>query len=180
MPPAFILVQFYCRLFTIRPAQNVMIFTLYIEKSEAGIYCARILNSGTEIAKLEGSTILEIIQKSAAYTGTGLYGFQISFGQVALGTESIDVMRRDAVTLAQRLESLAARSARSYAHADEVVPARSIHQCGGEPDRETPVVCRPTAGAVDFGVAKTLALIAAKISIGLGAVFEGDSLSKNR
>ncbi|MBO0987532.1 hypothetical protein INR38_19055 [Delftia sp. SD018] len=83
-----------------------MIYTLHIDKEEPGLYTARVLDGRAEVAEFQAATISGAIRDCAVATLPGLDGFHIWYGHVSVGTTSIDAMRHDAETLAQRLVRL--------------------------------------------------------------------------
>lgn len=86
-----------------------MIYTLHIDKEEPGLYTVRVLDGRAEVAEFQAATISGAIRDCAVGTLPGLDGFHIWYGHVSVGTTSIDAMRHDAETLAQRLVSLHSR-----------------------------------------------------------------------
>jgi hypothetical protein len=83
-----------------------MIYTLHIDKEEPGVDRARVLDGRAEIAEFQTATISGAIRDCALGTLPGLDGFHIWYGHICVGTTSIDAMRHDAETVAQRLMSL--------------------------------------------------------------------------
>ena len=83
-----------------------MIYTLHIDKEEPGLYAVRVLDGRAEISEFQTATISGAIRDCAVATVPGLDGFHIWYGHVSIGTTSIDAMRHDAETLAQRFVSL--------------------------------------------------------------------------
>ena len=83
-----------------------MIYTLHIDKEEQGLYVARMLDGRAEVAEFQAATISGAIRDCAVGTLPGLDGFHIWYGHVSFGATSIDAMRHDAETLAQRLVRL--------------------------------------------------------------------------
>lgn len=83
-----------------------MIYTLHIDKEESGVYAVHVLDGRDEVSVFYATTISGAIRDCAVGTMPGLDGFHIWYKHVSVGTTSIDAMRHDAETLAQRLVSL--------------------------------------------------------------------------
>jgi hypothetical protein len=83
-----------------------MIYTLHIDKEGSGSYAVRVLDGLDEVAVFYASTISGAIRDCAVGTLPGLDGFNVWYGHVSVGTTSVDAMRHDAETLAQRLVRL--------------------------------------------------------------------------
>lgn len=88
---------------------GAMIYTLHIDKEGPGSYAVRVLDGRDEVATFFASTISGTIRDCAVGKRTGLDGFHIWYGHVSVGTTSIDAVRHDAETLAQRLVSMCAQ-----------------------------------------------------------------------
>lgn len=79
-----------------------MIPSLHISKEEPGLYRARLVDWDAGEVEFEGPSISHLIRTMAA--GAPLASaIQVWYEHISIGTTSVQAMRHDAETLAQRL-----------------------------------------------------------------------------